>query len=165
MFSFICINYTGWWCLWPINPCGIFNAKSYLCLCIKYIICPLSYISFRHRAAACRFELVNLPLHVHRSTSLMSSSLLLQQCPACLIRLTLIVFVMDDRWPYSCCFVGSCFQDLFNFARSILVQLLSVFFSIRSVSVHVVHPYSSIDTTAAWKKMRFVCTQLDDSKY
>ena len=31
---------------------------------------------------------------VHRSTSLMSSPLLLQQCPACLFRLTCIVFVM-----------------------------------------------------------------------
>ena len=42
---------------------------------------------------------------VHGSTSLMSSSLLLQQCPACLVRLTLIVFVMDGRWPYSWCLV------------------------------------------------------------
>ena len=32
---------------------------------------------------------------VHKSTSLMSSSLLLQQCPSCLVRLILIVFVMD----------------------------------------------------------------------
>ena len=31
---------------------------------------------------------------VHRSKSLMSSSLLLQQCTACLVRLTWIVFVM-----------------------------------------------------------------------
>ena len=38
---------------------------------------------------------------VHRSTSLMSSSLLLQQCPACLVRLTCIVFMMGGRWPYS----------------------------------------------------------------
>ena len=38
---------------------------------------------------------------VHRSTSLMSSSLLLQQCPACLVRLTWIVFVMGGRWLYS----------------------------------------------------------------
>ena len=58
---------------------------------------------------------------VHTSTLLMSSSLLLQQCPACLVRLTLIVFVMGDRWPYSCCFVECCLQDLFNIARSILV--------------------------------------------
>ena len=38
---------------------------------------------------------------VHRSTSLMSSSLLLQQCPACLVRQTWIVFVMGGRWLYS----------------------------------------------------------------
>ena len=55
------------------------------------------------------------------STSLMSSSLLLQQCPACLVRLAWIVFVMGSRWPYSWCLVGCCFQDLFNIARSILV--------------------------------------------
>ena len=42
----------------------------------------------------------------HRSTSLMSSFLLLQQCPACLVCLTWIVFVMGGRWPYSWCFGG-----------------------------------------------------------
>ena len=36
---------------------------------------------------------------IHKSTSLMSSSLLLQQCPACLVRLTWIVFVIEGRWP------------------------------------------------------------------
>ena len=36
----------------------------------------------------------------------MSSSLLLQQCPACLARLTWIVFVMGGRWPYSRYLVG-----------------------------------------------------------
>ena len=58
---------------------------------------------------------------VHRSTSLMSSSLLLQQCPACLVRLTWIVFMMGGRWPYSWCLVGCCRQDLFNIARNIVV--------------------------------------------
>ena len=58
---------------------------------------------------------------VHRSTSLMSSSLLLQQCSACLVRLTWIVFVMGGRWPYSWCLVGCCRQDLFNIIRNILV--------------------------------------------
>ena len=58
---------------------------------------------------------------VHRSAPLMSSSLLLLQCPACLVRLTLIVFVMGGTWPYSWCFVGCCHQDLFNIARNILV--------------------------------------------
>ena len=58
---------------------------------------------------------------VHRSTSLMSSPLLLQQCPACLVCLTCIVFVMGDRWSYSWYLVGCCCQDLFKFARNILV--------------------------------------------
>ncbi len=56
---------------------------------------------------------------VHRCSSLMSSSLLLQQRPACLVRLTSIVFVMVGRWPYSWCLVGCCRQDLFNIARNI----------------------------------------------
>ena len=55
---------------------------------------------------------------VHRSTSLMSSSLLLQQCPACLVRLTWIIFVVGGRWPYSWCFVGCCRHDLFNITRT-----------------------------------------------
>ena len=54
---------------------------------------------------------------IHRSTSLMSSSLLLQQCPACLAHLTWIVFVVGGRWLYSWCLVGCCRQDLFNIAR------------------------------------------------
>ena len=58
---------------------------------------------------------------VHRSTSLTSSSLLLQQCPACLARLTCIVFVMGGKWPYSWRLVGCCRQDLFNIALNILV--------------------------------------------
>ena len=57
---------------------------------------------------------------VHRSTSLMSSSLFLQQCPACLVRLTWIVFVMGGRWPYSWYLLGCCLQDLFNIAHNIL---------------------------------------------
>ena len=57
----------------------------------------------------------------HRNTSLMSSSLLLPQYPACLVRLTLIVVVIGGRWPYSWCFMGRCHQDLFNIALNILV--------------------------------------------
>ena len=52
---------------------------------------------------------------IHKSTSLMSSSLLLQQCPACLVRLTWIVFVIGGRWPYSWCLVGCCCQDSYEF--------------------------------------------------
>ena len=48
---------------------------------------------------------------VHWSISLMSSSLLLQQCPACLVRLTWIVLLMGGKWPYSWCFLFIIFMN------------------------------------------------------
>ena len=62
--------------------------------------------------SCCRYVLAGRPTLAHpcegvnRSTSLLSSPLLLQQCPACLIRLIWIVFVKGGRWPYSCCICG-----------------------------------------------------------
>ena len=41
------------------------------------------------------------------------------------------VLEMGSRQPYSCCFLGYCFLDFFNIARSTLVQLSYSFFSIR----------------------------------
>ena len=80
---------------------------------------------------------------------LMNSSLLLQLCPAYLVSLTWIVSVMGCKWPYGCCFEGCCLQELLNTAGSVLALLLSTFFSTCLVTVNVVHPYSSIDTTAS----------------
>ena len=57
---------------------------------------------------------------VHRSTSLTRASLLLQQCPACLVRLAWIVFVIGGRWPYSWCLVGCCCQDCSIFLSTFL---------------------------------------------
>ena len=82
---------------------------------------------------------------VHRSSSLMSSSLLLQQCPAYLVRLTWIVFVMRGRWPYSWCLVGCYRQDLFNIARNTLVQLLSSRLVSVSTKVHSVYSTAPLD--------------------
>ena len=51
--------------------------------------------------SCCRYILVGRPTlarlceGVHRSTSLMSSSLLLQKCPACLVHIIWMVFEMD----------------------------------------------------------------------
>ena len=64
---------------------------------------------------------------VHWSTSLMSSSLLLQQYPACLVRLTWIVFMMGGKWPYSWCLAGCCRQYLFNIARNILYIYIYIY--------------------------------------
>ena len=92
----------------------------------------------------------------------MSSSLLPQQCTACLVRLICMVLEMGGKWLYSCCFVRCSFQDMFNIARSILVQLPSSFFSVRFVGVHVVYPYSRIDKTTARKKFRFILLDRSD---
>ena len=80
-------------------------------------------------------------------TSLMSSSLLLRQCPSRLVRLPWMGSVMESKWPHCCYFLGCCFQNLFNITRSILVQFSSGFFTMCFISVHVVHLLSSIDTT------------------
>ena len=82
---------------------------------------PVSSHSYCMYVRAGHLAFVRPYAGVYRSTSLMSSSLLLPQCPACLVRLAWIVFVMGGRWPYSWCLVGCCCQDLFNIARNILV--------------------------------------------
>ena len=65
----------------------------------------------------------------------------------------LIVFVIVGRWPYSCCFVGGCLQDLFSIARQhSCVIAVKLFLHYVLISVHVLHPYSSTDTAAAWRK-------------
>ena len=82
---------------------------------------PVSSHSCWMYVRAGRPAFARLCVGIHKSSSLMSSSLLLQQCPACLVRVTWIVFVIGGRWPYSWCLVGCCCQDLFRIACSILV--------------------------------------------
>ena len=70
---------------------------------------------------------------VHRSTSLMCSLLILQQCLACLACLILMVFKMGGQCPYSCCccWVFACLGlwhinicRLFN-AKYVFIQTIS----------------------------------------
>ena len=96
-----------------------------------------------------------------KKTILFNSSLLYKFCLS-LVCLTWIVFVMGGRWRYSSCFVGCCLQDLFIITHIILVKLPSSFFSISFVSVNVVHRYSSIDMTTAWKKLCFILSVRSD---
>ena len=78
---------------------------------------------------ASRTAFARLYVGIYRSTSLMSSSLLLQQCPACPIRLNWIVFVMGGRLPYIWCLVGCCSQYCSRHSCVIAVQLLLQLFS------------------------------------
>ena len=57
-----------------------------------------------------------LYIGVHRTKSLMSLSLLLQQYPGCLANFSWMVCKMGGNWLYNCCFVGYSFQNLFRIA-------------------------------------------------
>ena len=92
----------------------------------------------------------------------MSSSQLLQQCLACLVRLTYIVFVMGVSCRTTASLWGAASRICSVLLAALLGSCRQAFFSIRFVSVHVVHPYSSIDTTAAWKKLRFILSVRSD---
>ena len=118
---------------------------------------PQGYIPYRYRAAVCRIELVIQPLlisvkGVHRGTFLMNLSLLLQDCPACLVRLILIVSVMGGR-------IAAALWGSVSWTYSIL---LAAFLCNYLIVIHVVHPYSSIDTIAPWKKLRLILSVRSD---
>ena len=72
---------------------------------------------------------------VYWRTSHMSSSLLLQQCATCFVRLICVVLEMGGTWSYSWCFV-----DLFNIVRSILVHSSSNIF--REATLFFIHIYT-----------------------
>ena len=101
------------------SPASIVHRSREVFQAISCIDTELLYISSSWSSYFGRPAFARSCEGVHKSISLMSSPLLFQQCPACLLRLTLIVFAMGGRWPYSCSSMGSCFQDLFNTARNI----------------------------------------------
>ena len=70
---------------------SIASGRSRVTSCIGT---ELLYVGFSWSSCICSFM-----WRGPQDTSLMSSSLLLQQCSPCLDRLTLIFFVMGGRWP------------------------------------------------------------------
>ena len=141
--GWVWVNWLSWVCFTAYQPLKVIQCQIlyiYLLL-FSFLVVPLAWISLifsRHFSILFIASGRSSGLHpvsshscwiyvragrpafawpyigVHRSTWVMSSSLLLQQCPACLVRLTWIVFVMGGRYPYSWCLVGCCRQDLFN---------------------------------------------------
>ena len=97
--------------------------------CSSLLDGPQGYIPYQHRAVVCRFKPVTLLLLGHVKGSIgehhSSSSLLLQQCPACLGRLTWIVFVILFTNPSAR--AGYDTRSIFFFKRS-LTGLNSEFF-------------------------------------
>ena len=55
-----------------------------------------------------------------------------------------------------------CFKDLFKIAGNIIVLLPSIFYCVRSGSVHAVHLFSSLETATVCKKFRFSLSETSD---
>ena len=123
-----------------------------------YRLHPVSVQSYSRLVLVGRPTLARPFIGVQKKSSFMSSSLLLQHCPTNLARLIRMVLEMRGFWLYSWNFCGCYFLDLFNITCSILVQFPSSFFLIRFVSVHVVHPQCTSNTTATWK-LRFILSE------
>ena len=101
---------------------------------------PVSSNSCRMYVLAGRPAFARPYVGIHKSTSLMSSSLLLQQCPACLVRLIWIVFVMGvgDLWGVaarSCSILLATFFCNCRLASSPAVLLSSKWCTHTAVSI------------------------------
>ena len=79
----------------------------------------LDGIQCQHKADECKFLLVS-HMGVHRRTLLLSLSLFLEPCPACLVCLTWMAYEMGSKWLYSSYLMECWFQDLFKKACNIL---------------------------------------------
>ena len=127
---------------------------------------PLNYIQCLYRADNCKFLLVGQHWRVHMQELLRERRRLWVRlyfsCCVSLVWFVLLGFEMAYKWPYSYYFVRCRFQDLFKTARCILVQFSSSFFSIRYVSIHVVHPYSIFDA-ATPSKNPFLFYRIDQT--
>ena len=152
------------------------------------------YIPYPHIAAVCMFKLVVLLWLGHMRGSIgVHHWWVLQQCPACMVRLACIVFETGGSWPYSWCLVKCCHQDYIYIGKGVapfptpqcssywkgafwsqhscviaflvatfLCNCRQAFSSTILLASQVVHPYSSIDTTAAWKKLLFILSVRSD---
>ena len=100
----IILSHRQRWSPWP-SPANLLYRPSLL-------LGPQGPVRSVSAQICCMYVLAGHPVFarpcegVHRSMSLMNSSLLLQQCPACLVSLTWIVFVVGGRWPCSSCLWG-----------------------------------------------------------
>ena len=84
------------------------------------------------------------------------------QYQAGIVPLAWLINEIGGKWPCSCFFFFffffffvSCFQNSFSTARSNCVFFFFSFFSRHFVTVHMVHPFSSVDTARA-QKYRFI---------
>ena len=145
------------WHLFPVSLSVSLSRQSSL----SYIV-PERSSSRVSVQTYCRYFILGCPTlvcpceGVHRRTSLKISFLLIQLCLAYLVCHAWMLLEIGRMYLYKCTFVGCCFQELFNAAGSILVQLpFSLFLStLRQHSL--AHLYCRNDTTTVWKKYVYI---------
>ena len=99
----------------------------------------------KKEAVLCKFLLIGQHWHDHVKGSIEEYHLWVHSCFSSNVPHFLFVLSyleLGVEWSYRCCFVGCCFHDLSNIAYSILLQFLSSFFSMRFVSIQVVHRHN-----------------------
>ena len=137
--------------------------NNHLVVLIAWI--PLTLLSFalgptsRWYSMVTQSCLANTGVSIYGSP-LMSSSLLLQHVS--FILLGWFVREIGEKWLYSCCFMESCFQDLFKTAQSILGSSIYLF-SKCFVKVHGVLSCNSTDTATACKHFYFILSEVRSS--
>ena len=128
----------------------VLRATSYIGTVVLYVVSSRSsclYSSMRrHPQEYITYELVPTP-----AVSRMSGSSNFYSFPdGWLVSVQVLLCGVLPEGLVQYCLLHSC------------VVAVKFFFFIRLVSVHVEHPYSSIDMTAAWKKLRFILSVKSD---
>ena len=111
---------------------------------------PLDSLLCLHRADRYKFLLVGESMG---KKSLLSSSLLLYQCPTCLDCLSWMACGMGGKWLYNCCFLGCCFVQ--KSMQYPCIVPINIFFN-HFVIFQVVQLYSCTDMATAWKNSWFL---------
>ena len=122
------------------------------------------YILYRHRLVLYRFLLAVLPLlvHVKGSTGVYHLRVHPYFCSISVLsnfdsfRDGLLVVAVQLL------FYGVLPPEFVQYCSQHSCVIAVNFFSIRLVSIHVVHPYSRIDNSVAWKKLRFILSVMSD---
>ena len=130
--------------LWPSIP--IIHCFWPVFLAVSYICTKLMHVHLQESIKEC---------HSWICTSFFS-------CIQHVLFVLLEWFLRWEMWPYCCCFLGVASEICLRRHIAFLYCSHLIFFSIRSVSIYIMHPYSSIDITTIWKISRFILLDRSD---
>ena len=133
----------------------------------RLLVGPRGYIPHPHRGAVYSFELVAQLLLGHAKGSIGEHQLWARRCfSSSVLHVWFIQLESFRKWKVShriaAALLGVASRTCSKLLAAFLCSCRPAFFSSRLVSVYVGHLYSSIDTTSAWKKLRFILSVRSD---